>query len=274
MKQRMLWLAGGFILAWGCSASAATVEEAWTARYAGPLGRGYAKFIKVDAGGNVYVSGISQGTNFWPDIVTVKYDANGNELWAARYDGPGNRYDEPFGMTIDSAGNVYVNGFSQPSSTNNDAVTIKYDTNGNQMWAALYDGPGHGHDQFNGVSVDGNGNVYVSGSSTDVGNTPSLTVIKYDARGNVLWVSRDNGPGGAQAIAEFLQRAAFGGNRRALLTTLDHACKSFDAGDVAGGVRDLQGFQSKVRVQVTRQDAQLATELIRQAQAIIDAVGG
>ncbi|HMJ65611.1 MAG TPA: hypothetical protein VK615_09690, partial [Candidatus Binatia bacterium] len=75
-----------------------------------------------------------------------------------------------------------------------------------------------------------------------------------------------------QAIAEFLQLSGFTGNRRALLTTLDHVCKSFDGGDIAGGVKDLQAFQSKVRAQVTRYDRALASELIRQAQVIIDAV--
>lgn len=65
------------------------VENAdWEGRYAaagngddGPTG------IAVDGGGNVYVTGFSEGGSSGWDYATVKYDANGNEKWVSRYIG-------------------------------------------------------------------------------------------------------------------------------------------------------------------------------------------
>ena len=41
-------------------------------------------------------------------------------------------------MALDSSGNIYVTGFSQNTNSNLGYVTIKYDTNGQQLWSAQY----------------------------------------------------------------------------------------------------------------------------------------
>jgi hypothetical protein len=46
-------------------------------------------YIAVDpTTGNIYVTGIGQSVGHGADYVTVAYDASGNQLWSARYDGP------------------------------------------------------------------------------------------------------------------------------------------------------------------------------------------
>ena len=47
------------------------------------------------------------------DCVTIKYDPNGNEIWVATYNGPGNDIDAADAIAIDSNDNVYVTGTSE-----------------------------------------------------------------------------------------------------------------------------------------------------------------
>jgi hypothetical protein len=101
--------------------------EEWVVRYNGPgNGDDYAQAIATDPGGNVYVTGYSDGNGTAYDYATLKYDRDGNQLWIMRYNGPGNGDDYAFNMVVDPAGNVYVTGYSSPPDADYDFVTIKY----------------------------------------------------------------------------------------------------------------------------------------------------
>ena len=182
-------------------------NQLWVARYNGPgKSDDWAYAIAVDASGNVYVTGFSTGSGTSRDYATVKYDPNGNLLWVARYDGPGQSDDVAYAMAVDASGNVYVTGYSVGSAaTYYDYATVKYDPNGNQLWVARYNGPGNYFDGASAIAVDASSNVYVTGYSTGLGTLQDYATVKYDPNGNQLWVARYNGPGnsddGAHAIA-------------------------------------------------------------------------
>ncbi|MEO0215810.1 MAG: SBBP repeat-containing protein [candidate division WOR-3 bacterium] len=101
--------------------------------------------IKVDDAGNVYVVGQSQGLGSGSDIVLIKYDANGNEQWVQRYNGPANNYDTPSDevggkcMAMDQYANIYIGGTSRGLTTYNDYIALMYDSSGALQWAATYD---------------------------------------------------------------------------------------------------------------------------------------
>jgi len=92
-------------------------------------------------------------------------------------------------LAVDDSGNVYVTGTSTAQNGVGDCVTIKYDTDGNQQWAKTYDGPANGNDYGNSVTVDGSGNVYVTGSSAGSKTGQDYLTIKYDSSGQQLWAS-------------------------------------------------------------------------------------
>jgi uncharacterized delta-60 repeat protein len=170
----------------------------WVARYSGPTvgGSSVAQAIAVDNADNVYVTGSSWGGSNSYDYATVKYDAGGNQLWVARYDGPAHGVDESSAIAVDKDGNVYVNGFSWGTNQTYDYATIKYDANGKQLWAARYNGPGNGDDFSYRMALDKTGNVYVTGSSYGGTNTyDDIATVKYDPDGHQLWVARFDGPG-------------------------------------------------------------------------------
>jgi len=170
-------------------------NQLWVQRYNGPGdSNDVATAIAVDGSGNVYITGSSVGSGTSGDYATIKYNPAGNQLWEKRYNGPGNGGDAASDIAVDGSGNIYVTGYSWGSGTYDDYATIKYDPVGNQLWVQRYNGPGNYHDLASALSVDGSGNVYVTGYSTGSGTGYDYATIKYDPAGNQLWVQRYNGP--------------------------------------------------------------------------------
>jgi hypothetical protein len=168
--------------------------QLWVARYNGGFGTDGAAAIAVDQSANVYVTGWSYDAEGLPHYATLKYDSNGNAIWAARYNGPGNGPDYAVALRLDPSGNVYVTGASAGVGTSLDYATIKYDSAGNQIWVARYDGPASGDDFPAALAIGASGNVYVTGRSGGTGMSDDYATIAYDSTGNQLWLARYDGP--------------------------------------------------------------------------------
>lgn len=188
-------------------------QELWVRRYDGPVAGNLfdeALAITLDKWGNAYVTGRSVNSNLEDanDYATVKYDANGNEQWAARYNGPGNSIDDALDIALDAWNNVYVTGYSAaaPEETNYDYATIRYDAqNGQEVWVSRYNGPANDDDQASSLAVDKDGNVYVTGRSRGIGTGFDFATVKYNGAGVEQSVARYNGPGnGADGTAIFI----------------------------------------------------------------------
>jgi hypothetical protein len=185
-------------------------------------GLDYGNCVTTDAAGNAYVSGyfdspvisfgsftLTNGGNY--DMFLVKYDPNGNVLWARKAGDSGNDYG--YSAKTDNSGNCYLAGSFSSSSivfgtftlTNSgvcDSYLTKYDTNGNVLWAR--NPTGSGGDENWSVCPDAAGNVYVVGDFVsptlafgtftliNTGVCP-LYLAKYDGNGNVLWVQMAGG---------------------------------------------------------------------------------
>jgi hypothetical protein len=103
------------------------------------------------------------------------------QAWVARYNnGVTNGTNQAVKIALDSAGNIYVTGFSQNTNTNLGYVTIKYAPNGNELWSARYDSTDYPSAIAAAMALDNNNNVVVTGNA--------LT-IKYDTNGNALWTA-------------------------------------------------------------------------------------
>jgi hypothetical protein len=180
--------------------------------------------VSTDASGNVVATGyfssllMTLGTTTlstavpisW-DIFLVKYDANGNVVWAKREGGSNN--DNSTSVTTDASGNILLTGgFYSPTITfgtttftntgNSDFFIVKYDAAGNVLWAKS--AGGNAYEVGSGVAIDVNGNSIVMGhfmSPTIAFGTTTLTngandnffLVKYDSGGNVLWAKSEGG---------------------------------------------------------------------------------
>ncbi len=185
--------------------------------------------IAINAKGYVFVTGIESSPTLTFDsttinlvgggsynVFTVKYDSSGNLLWAENFGATGGNasVDDPF-IAVDALGNVYIDGYFSATSltfgsttlTSNDATgsayfIAKYDSSGNPLWAN--GGEGAQSDNFDGIAVDANNNIYAVGffnqdsitfgsytfyntSHNQINGYAVCDFVKYDGTGNVLW---------------------------------------------------------------------------------------
>lgn len=163
----------------------------WTKTYDHNKYIDVASDIAVDGSGNIYVTGTTGIYAVGQDYLTIKYSPSGRVKWIRTYTYA--NYDRASGIILDGSGNVYVTGYSTMRGWGADDhayLTVKYDSSGNVIWNSRYN---DGSDDYaEGISVDGSGNVYVTGHSWNGFDWDYLTT-KSDASGNILWSKTYNG---------------------------------------------------------------------------------
>lgn len=194
--------------------NAQTPDWIWAKSAGGGLGDG-TKSIAADEMGNVYAVGnfrsssITFGTSTFTnagyyDIFIVKYDADGNVIWAKSAGGTNDDYINV--VTLDAAGNVYIGGTSSSplitfgtTTVNGGGYLVKYNPDGDEQFVKQY---------IAGVSdvfIDASDKIYVGGSFTassvifgtttlyNAGNGADIYVLKLDANADVIWAKRAGG---------------------------------------------------------------------------------
>jgi len=185
------------------------VNQEWAARYNGTSDYSdFPKKIIADRFGNIYVGGYSTQNNTSQDYTVIKYNSEGIQQWISFFNGNASGPDYGNSISIDSFGNVYITGRSLFSGY--DIATVKFDQNGTQLWSAIYNGPFNGGDWGNSVSVDGFGNVYITGYSLTSANNIDYITIKYNSSGVQQWVRIYNGSGNAYDEAKIVLTDAAG----------------------------------------------------------------
>ena len=188
------------------------------------LAIGEGEFVAQDTSHNLFFTGLFSDTlRFGVDtlyddnhsyteseIFLVKYDKNGNVLWAKQAMTSGENL--VYSIICDKTGNVYLTGgyiapitFGSttllPSFTDKlEMFIVKFDKNGNVIWARNSTSPSAAASAIGfSAALDLNNNVYVTGWFVDTVNfgTTTLTcatkqhsalyVVKYNLAGNVLW---------------------------------------------------------------------------------------
>jgi hypothetical protein len=175
--------------------------------------------IVVDSAGNSYISGwdLEDTTGV---TTTIKYSPAGTQLWATQFAGVGTSAGVAivYGIALDGENNVLIAGQVQqgqitfpPNGFNSFGVTVKYNTNGVQQWAAtegMNSTPSGAVYQNNAITVDPSGNAYVAGwfntngatcpdtpAALSAGNNsehlcPTGYVVKYTSSGAEAWMEQ------------------------------------------------------------------------------------
>lgn len=246
------------------------------ARSAGGWDTDVAFHLATDPTGNVIITGHTTSTNyaFGPiafestgagqDVFVAKYDTAGNVLWA-RNAGGSDGYHYSWAVATDSAGNIYITGIfedtiwfgslalTSATAGNGDIFLVKYDANGNVIWArqagGIYD------DQGFSVATDSSGNVLVAGgfySPTCSFGSVTLTnaggnngknesfLAKYTGAGTLLWAQRAGGVEG-----DYMSAVAVGPQNAPHVTGVFYGTATFgtntltSAGRPVGSVGDV-----------------------------------
>jgi len=143
--------------------------------------------------GDIYVTGASQMeiSNFsYEDMLTVKYDAAGNELWRAAFNGTGFGADRPVSVALAANGDVVVLGTTTNAFGTTDFLTLKYTATGGEVWRAIVNGSANRNDDARALVIDSSGNVLVTGESRNAEGAfgkPEILTVKYNADGIESW---------------------------------------------------------------------------------------
>ncbi len=174
------------------------VDTAWIRSYNGLANSiDAAASIVVDGFGNVCVTGESYHTGTSYAYATIKYTPEGDIAWVGMYDTLTNGSDGPVAIITDGSGNVYVAGSASGPGTERDYAIVKYGADGSQLWVQRYNGPSSGDDWTRSTALDDSGYVYVTGFSHDSLTQDDYATAKYDSSGDIIWVRRYDGCGGA-----------------------------------------------------------------------------
>jgi hypothetical protein len=220
-------------------AVAASIPEAWVARFNGHADFGDSASSVAEAKGRVFATGSSTSGPQLPepyddDIVTLAYSQrSGTKLWKRTYDGPARSADSATTVATSPDGStVFVAGTSF-EATEADIVTIAYDARtGRMRWVARFGGA-RGQNETGAdmvVAPDGSA-VYVTGVGEDraSGDADIVTVAYGAHRGHRRWVARASG--GASTVARAITVARDGS---AVIVTGNHqTAAAFDAFTIA-----------------------------------------
>ena len=184
----------------------------------------YATSIKSDSSGNTYITGYFKGVVSFHtkgvvpivtgnvlttageyDIFALKLDSLGNTMWAKRFGGPLSDYG--LSLELDSTDNVYITGHFQgtvnfgrgntESLGNRDIFVLKLDSSGVALQVNRFGGLGN--DFGESITLDSDGNIYITGHFKDeiefesgVVISPEglsdIFVLKLENDGDYLWV--------------------------------------------------------------------------------------
>ncbi|MFM7666619.1 MAG: hypothetical protein ACKO7D_00345, partial [Bacteroidota bacterium] len=149
--------------------------------------------LEIDATGNVYVLGYTDRNPFFlmnEDIVLIKYSSAGGQQWVKQYDGSASLSDIPFDLCYLPSGKIVLTG-STDNSSDDDIISIAYNTAGTQLWLKTFAGAGGGKDEPIEMDFDNAENVYIAGRSSN-GNDNDALVIKYSSTGTQVWTNTYN----------------------------------------------------------------------------------
>jgi len=159
----------------------------WSKTYS-TLGDERISNIKQASTGDYYIVAWLEGGFGFLDILVMKVDQNGEQIWSRNFGGV--EADEPRGLSITENGGILVSGYVASFGFGaKDLQFIKFNADGDIEWAKTLGTVFEDHNFRNIVTTDGN---YLFSGATDFTGYLNWnpTLIKTDTLGNIIWAKR------------------------------------------------------------------------------------
>jgi hypothetical protein len=181
------------------------VYTKWTARFDAAHTEDDPAAMALDGKGNTFVTGNTCIDNPCTNVesLTIGYNSNGNVKWRAFLSGT-SHLAIGLDIAVDSAGNVYVLSFLNPTDGSTELATAKYSPAGVRQWVNFIASTSNTGYRPMKLAVAPGGNVYVTITAQPITNPPSETIpsavtVKYDTTGKQIW-SREAALAGSPAF--------------------------------------------------------------------------
>jgi hypothetical protein len=191
----------------GYSQNFATVKltpqgsNVWVRDYV-DVGPTVSQAVLVGGNTNVYVAGsdtwICQESRCHEQLLLIKYDENGNQLWTATYN-PGGSISSVHigGVALDYANNAYL--VASFTGIPMGYGTFEYSSSGNLLWSA---NPSYnGSSEAKGLVLDHRGSTVVTGMAKNLSFSYQYGAFEISAIGTILWTNYYPTPPTASSVA-------------------------------------------------------------------------
>ena len=150
--------------------------------------------IALDAQGNIFVTGVRQGSTTLADYCTLSISNAGVLLWSQFYD-YANSFELAAKIVVKSSGECVVTGGSGNSWNDGDFCSVWYSSTGEQLGVKRTGSLTTYFDQPLDMKRDAEDNIYVVGRINTNGNGEDLKLVKMDEDLNILWSVTKDGYG-------------------------------------------------------------------------------
>lgn len=143
--------------------------------------------IRLDQQKNILLLNYTWLPDSTGDILIVKIDPQGKEVWRRLFDGPLHTDDRPVDLTVDRFDNIWICGTSRTKTGDTDILLLKYSSEGTLLNQELFGWSIGKFDAPTAVAVDRAGFPSISGYVTSNDSGVNYAVLRYYPQGSLMW---------------------------------------------------------------------------------------
>jgi len=147
--------------------------------------------IETSDGGYALIGYSNSSPAQYFDVLLIRTDSDGNELWRKRYGG--GAFDNGYSLKQTADGGFIILGKTYSyGNGDSDAFLVKTDASGNQLWYKTFGGTDEEEGQYVELTDDG-GYIFTADAKSNSAGDFDVMVTKTDGSGNQQWMKMFGG---------------------------------------------------------------------------------